>query len=177
MLLCWNTRHLPAIPHLAERVYTVADQHNLSFPGSTSRPFVGLFLTALEEYLTNIIRQSITTVTSSERYDSIQLDAERHPQQNGFRPAPKPIITLPALATTILVTPSLVPYASPAVQRLLTVESHMPIEEAEDDPTSKKPKNNATPVHLNASPLADFYRLLRVSRSGGSRTLEDFSFS
>lgn len=170
--LCASERFLPNPSIILHRVKRIAQMHGLQLPQFTSHTTFGiLFNTALEEFLTNIIRETFTTVTASDMYDSVRPQYPSKPQH--IKGRHRVVVRPPDLATTLYLMPNLVPYHSPAVQRLTMSSFVWPDEELEDEGEVKDQKEKKH-MYLNNTSAADFYRLMRASRSGTSEVLQDF---
>jgi hypothetical protein len=170
--LCASERFLPNPSIILHRVKRIAQLHGLQLPQATSHTTFGiLFNTALEEFLTNIIRETFTTVTASDTYDSVRPLNPSKPQY--IKGRHRVVVRPPDLATTLYLTPNLVPYHSPAVQKLMMSNFVWSDEELEDEAEGKDQKEKKH-MYLNNSSFADFYRLMRASRSGTSEVWQDF---
>jgi hypothetical protein len=170
--LCASERFLPNPSIILHRVKRIAQMHGLQLPQASSHTTFGvLFNTALEEFLTNIIRETFTTVTASDMYDSVRPLNPSKPQHTKGRH--RVVVRPPDIATTLHLMPNLVPYHSPAAQRLLMSNFVWPDEEPEDEAEVKDQKEKKH-MYLTNSSAADFYRLMRASRSGTSEVLHDF---
>lgn len=150
-------------------------EQGVTFSATTTRTLTPLFNQALEEFLIKIITTTLTTITRSDtQYESIQAPANRPPVPIGvFQSKPvnstKATISVMSLATTFYVTPSLVSFPSPAILRVFMQEFQWLQDESESSNKGQKELN------LSAKPLADYYRLVRASRSGGPVSLQEYS--
>lgn len=149
-------------------------EHGLTLNPNTTRTFAKLFSQALEEFLTKIVTATLTTITRSEsQYESIQAPANLAAPGIFFQAKnanSKVTISVMSLATTYYITPSIISFPSPAMLRVLMQDFQWPHENEDDD---ANPKRRGTHF-LGARAIADYYRLARVSRSGGRSILSEY---
>lgn len=174
LALCTLTRALPTLPDLHERTRAVASEYNLGINPNTSRSFARLFNQALEDFLIKVITATLTTITRSDsQYESIQPPATVE-AQSSFLSAKnsgiKVTMSVMSLLTTIHITPSILPFPSPAVLKVMMREFKWPDEPQETAVVNKGQKG----LPLSAKPLSDYYRLFRAARSGGPLILSDY---
>ncbi|KAG8796817.1 hypothetical protein FRB91_011540 [Serendipita sp. 411] len=174
LVLCSFTRALPSLTDLHDRLKATTMEHGLTINPSTSRTFARLFNQALEDFLVKIITATLTTITRSDsRYESIQAPAIVE-EQSSFMTAKnsskKVTISIMSLATTLHITPSLLPFPSPSVLKVMMREFKWPDEN--DDTASNKGQKG---LILSAKPLSDYYRLFRAARSGGPIILSEYA--
>ncbi|KAG8836102.1 hypothetical protein FRC17_010035 [Serendipita sp. 399] len=160
--------------HLHDRLKATTMEHGLTINPSTSRTFARFFNQALEDFLIKIITATLTTITRSDsRYESIQAPAIVE-EQSSFQTAKnlgkKVTISIMSLATTFHITPSILPFPSPSVLKVMMREFKWP-DENESATSSKGQKG----LILSAKPLSDYYRLFRAARSGGPIILSEYA--
>lgn len=171
--LCTLANALPSIPDLSDRVLATASDNKLRL--GAARPFIKLFNQALEEFMIKLVTATLTTITRSDtNYDSIQAPVNST-ESSSFNATTgnKTIISVMSIATTMYITPSLITFPSPALLRVYMREFQWPlVSEAEAHRALVKgPKE----LNLSGTPFADYYRLLRATRSGGPVLLQDYS--
>lgn len=171
LALCSLTRTLPSLSDLHERIKSSANENGLQLNQATTRTFTRLFNQALEEFLVKVIMTTLTTITRSDsQYESIQLPGTA-PAASSFLAAKnqneKVTMSVMSLATTFYITPSLLSFPSPAVLRVMMQDFQWSKEEEES-------QSKAQRFNLGAKPMADYIRLLRVSRSGGPMMLQEY---
>jgi hypothetical protein len=153
-------------------------EHGITFTSATTKTLTPLFNQALEEFLVKIITATLTTITRSDtQYESIQPPANQLAAPTSiFQAKPaniaKATISVMSLATTFYITPSLISFPSPAVLRVFMQEFQWLPDES-DTPSKEKDKGHRD-LPLGAKPLADYYRLVRASRSGGPISLQEY---
>jgi hypothetical protein len=171
LALCSLTKTLPSLPDLHERIRAISAEHGLQLKPTSSRTFTRLFNQALEDFLIKLITSTLTTITRSDsQYESIQppshpMDSDPFSSKHNNN---KVTISVVSLVTTVYITPSIISFPSPALLRAMMQDFQWPKEEDEVQPKAQKDLN------LGAKPLADYYRLVRASRSGGPVLLQEY---